>query len=168
MAENELIGKDPGVTGGVPHSKECLTPNASSTYDLSKRRLLRSVAAAGPVLLTLRSGALAAASCTPVKSVGVTVNSDGQIQFGTGSPSYGSSGTPGTPPADALAPQPDVCYILSADPQCPDMAPSNGNTPLGAVTFNSSTNTYTCGSYAPGTPTQVAILSWGAAQSISA
>ena len=53
-----------------------------AALNLSRRRLVRGAVVAAPVILTLRSGALAAASCVGVKVVNVSVN-QGQLAPGT-------------------------------------------------------------------------------------
>ena len=47
--------------------EETIARDASGNLDQRRRRLMRGVASAAPVVLTLRSGALAAASCTGAK-----------------------------------------------------------------------------------------------------
>jgi hypothetical protein len=47
----------------------------TDSLDLRRRRLLRGAAGIAPVVLTLRSGALAAASCTGVDKLDLTANS---------------------------------------------------------------------------------------------
>lgn len=54
-----------------------------AALNLSRRRLVRGAVVAAPVILTLRSGALAAASCVGVKVVNVSVNPQGQLPLGT-------------------------------------------------------------------------------------
>ena len=66
------------------HSKTSL-PELS----LSRRRLVRSVTAVAPLVLTLRSGAVVAAvSCVGAKAIGATTNGSGQI---TSFPNGGSA-----------------------------------------------------------------------------
>ena len=50
-----------------------------------RRRLVRGAVALAPVVLTLRSGALAAASCTGVRVFNVRTNGDGKFDAPTGS-----------------------------------------------------------------------------------
>jgi len=50
------------------HEQSAVLSVAADT-DMTKRRLVRGAVATAPVLLTLRSGALAALSCTPIKVV---------------------------------------------------------------------------------------------------
>ena len=55
----------------------------SSATDQRRRRLVRGAAAAVPVILTLRSGALAAASCTGAVAVDVETNKHARLPDGT-------------------------------------------------------------------------------------
>lgn len=48
------------------------TQQTSQATDFRRRRLIRGALGAAPVILTLRSGALAAASCTGAKALAVT------------------------------------------------------------------------------------------------
>ena len=48
--------------------------------DAGRRRVVRGAVALAPLVLTLRSGALAAASCTGVKIASVKVNDNGKIK----------------------------------------------------------------------------------------
>lgn len=66
-----------------------------------RRRLVRGAVALAPLVLTLRSGALAAASCTGAKTVNVTLDSNGK------------------PPASVGAVKGDVCYKVSDVNTCP-------------------------------------------------
>ena len=50
--------------------------------NLRRRRLVRGVTAVAPLILTLRSGALAAASCTGVKAINVSVASNNKPASG--------------------------------------------------------------------------------------
>lgn len=177
MAGNKLNDNEDGpeATGLSSNPGKVSAYAAVGAPDRNKRRLIRGAAVAGPVLLTLRSGALAAVSCTPVKSLGVTVN-NGEITIPSGFPSYNVA-DPG--------PEPDICYILSqSDPDCPigdGSASKTGNEPQGKVVRlerdvddgQGGTTTqvyYKCeGSNYSSTPGDgFAILSWSAAQSISA
>lgn len=64
--------------GQVPASGHDTGLNENSTMHQRRRRLVRGAAALAPLVLTLRSGALAAASCTGVKGF-YNVASNGQI-----------------------------------------------------------------------------------------
>lgn len=131
--------------------------------DLNKRKLVRGAVAAAPVLLTLRSGALAALSCTGAKALTVKVGADGKIDTTSGSPQY-------------ALPQPysngtgDICYETvtqcSANGQpvgnmISTTAPTNS--PGVAVTQNGSD--YYCGTSGLNTNTY-AILSATSATSL--
>lgn len=153
--QNTGLGEKPLPTAGAEEAN----PSISSIPDLKKRRLVRGAVAAAPVLLTLRSGALAAVSCTPVKAPSVTINKqfniNGVIQSGYSSPDAG--------PTD-----PDVCYTTINQGSCTTGIETTGNTPLGVVKFDNANSVYYCEGAPTGGPHTVAILSWGAAQSISA
>src|SRR5689334_19190075 len=65
---------------------ECSGKASVPDLNLKRRRLIRGVTAVAPLVLTLRSGALAAASCTGVKAINVSVAPNNKP----------SSGIPGT------------------------------------------------------------------------
>lgn len=64
---------DVALAGG-----DAVTASNSSTLDQRRRRLVRGAVAAAPLVLTLRSGALAAASCTGAKAVSTPLGNDGR------------------------------------------------------------------------------------------
>nr|AEQ20460.1 adenylylsulfate reductase subunit alpha protein [uncultured bacterium CSL132] len=61
---------------------------APADLNLRRRRLVRGVTAVAPLILTLRSGALAAASCTGVKAINVYVDSNNKPALGTPGEDY--------------------------------------------------------------------------------
>jgi len=63
---------------------EAVSPTTTSTMDERRRRLVRGVMAAAPLVLTLRSGALAAASCTGTKINPGVAATDGRARIRTG------------------------------------------------------------------------------------
>jgi hypothetical protein len=65
--------------------------------DQRRRRLVRGAAAFAPVVLTLRSGALAAASCTGAVVVSATFDADGKIT------------SSGVREGDFCVPSPQIC-----------------------------------------------------------
>ena len=67
-----------------------------------RRRLVRGAAALAPVVLTLRSGALAAASCTGAKTTNVALDNNGK------------------PPASVGAVKGDVCFKVTEVNTCPN------------------------------------------------
>ena len=77
--------------------------NKASVPDLNlrRRRLVRGAASIAPLVLTLRSGAVAAASCVGAKALNVTVDSSGKID-----------GTPGGAAAGD--------YCVTSVQECPD------------------------------------------------
>lgn len=54
-------------------------PNDASEGENQRRRVIRGVVACAPLVLTLRSGALAAASCTAAKVVAITTDDKGKF-----------------------------------------------------------------------------------------
>ena len=128
----------------------------TSTLNNKRRRLIRSAVALAPVVLTLRSGALAAASCTGARTVSTTLDSNGRVPTSVG----------------ALAN--DVCYKTSAPngvAVCPVHSTTKLENPPGEVTrypYNSTTKK--CGNSTTGIlsgGTNVAILSGTAASSFA-
>lgn len=128
-------------------------PETSSQHESAgRRRLVRGAVSIAPIVLTLRSGGLAAASCVPAKTVSTFVDINGQISSGVG------------------ATEGDTCYKATDVTLCPNPQSPNKleNLPL------SPTNRYTVsnGKCKSGTTTlkstNVAILSSGAATSFLA
>ncbi|WP_300454039.1 hypothetical protein [Accumulibacter sp.] len=99
---------DLALAGGDPASAD-----GGSTLDQRRRRLVRGAAAFAPLVLTLRSGALAAASCTGTKIRAATTDDRGRIETVGGdrirSGLIGSNDNPSTP---------DYCF-KNID-SCPD------------------------------------------------
>ncbi len=128
-----------GDMDSLSTSRGAVGSSVASGPDLAKRRLVRGAAAAAPMLLTLRSGALAASSCTGILGKNVTVADDGKITLGSGtSPSTYSTATAG-----------DVCFKDTTVTYCSDPLLNNtkvqsvgGGTP--ATVLNSGGNFY-CG-----------------------
>lgn len=69
---------------------EASAPGNIEQHENKRRRLIRGAVACAPLVLTLRSGALAAASCTAAKVVGVSTNNAGKF-----TPPSGSGVAPG-------------------------------------------------------------------------
>jgi hypothetical protein len=63
----------------------------SSVADQRRRRFVRGAAAVAPLVLTLRSGAVAAASCVGAKAVGATTNGSGKITLNGGTAAEGDA-----------------------------------------------------------------------------
>jgi hypothetical protein len=106
-----------------------------------RRRLVRGAAAFAPVVLTLRSGALAAASCTGAIQVDATIDNNGK-------PSPDAGVTKGDyclmrPPVDACDGQPGKVKTITLQPGEYTPVDNNGK----------------CGSFPKGT--RVAIISSG-------
>jgi len=81
----EAIGEAPESTQQLSVDKSATIPETTSIseLDLGRRRWVRGAAAVAPLVLTLRSGALAAASCTGAKLL-ASVDKDGVIVDTTG------------------------------------------------------------------------------------
>ena len=125
-----------------------LADGETANLDQGRRRLVRGVAAFAPLVLTLRSGALAAASCTGAKTVSATLDSHGR------------------PPAIVGAQAGDVCY-RATDVQACSSSPTTKlenvpGAPASSATIGSNGK---CGAFPGGT--QVAILSSSAATSFA-
>jgi len=102
---------------------------SSEQGNAGRRRLVRGAMALAPVVLTLRSGALAAASCTGAKVVSVTLDGNGTdsqnpSRIAAGDycvPNLKVCATPGkveTPPLDQI-----LDYeVASNDKKCPTFA----------------------------------------------
>lgn len=129
----------------VPASGHDTGLNETSTMHQRRRRLVRGAAALAPLVLTLRSGALAAASCTGVSQF-VTLDSNGKFAP--------------APPTQLN----DICVTYSVD-SCSDNKISFASK-LGIVVSTTDPNDplpYQCTGVT--TSEQVAILSANAAQS---
>jgi len=77
MKNAEPMEQAPKSTELVLASDEAGGLEMPSVADQRRRRLVRGAAAFAPVVLTLRSGALAAASCTGAKVLNVTLDNNG-------------------------------------------------------------------------------------------
>lgn len=125
---------------------------SSQNENAGRRRLVRGAVSIAPIVLTLRSGGLAAASCVPAKTVSTFVDNNGQISSSVG------------------AIDGDLCYKTADVTVCPNPQSPNKleNLP------GSPTNLYTVsnGKCKIGNTTlkntNVAILSSGAANSFLA
>lgn len=160
MSIESKIAAQPGQPEMANAAAAPAGPQAS-TPDLTKRRLMRGAAAAAPVLLTLRSGALAATSCTGVKAINPTVtmaNGNGSI------PNYGPNGSP-----------PDFCIAnITANTQCNgqnQVTTLQGGQQIGRVSISTDNNgnqQYSCaGDFSlNGTYSNVAIISSNAVTSL--
>jgi len=112
--------------------------------NVGRRRVVRGVVALAPLVLTLRSGALAAASCTGARTVNTILDNNAK------------------PPASVGAVEGDVCFKVSDVNTCPD-APTKLENIVGAPPGYTIGNNGKCGNLAGGT--NVAILSATAAAS---
>ena len=140
---SELLGSS------IMKNTESIDELAKPALDQRRRRLVRGAVAIAPVVLTLRSGALAAASCTGARTVSTTLDNNGR------------------PLASVGAQQGDVCY-KTTDVQvqvCPTSATQLENV-LGAPATSATIGTNgKCGAFPGGT--QVAILSSSSATSFA-
>lgn len=130
-------------------TESLLADRETAILNHRRRRLVRGVAAFAPVVLTLRSGALAAASCTGARTVSATLDNNGR------------------PPAIVGAQTGDVCY-RTTDVQVCSSSPTTKleNVPGAPTTSATIDASGKCGAFPGGT--QVAILSSSAATSFAA
>jgi hypothetical protein len=137
--------KTDALLGGQAPSIQAVRPDGP---DLRRRRLLRGAAGIAPVVITLRSGALAASSCVNTKAVVVTDN--------TGNFSSAESLAIG-----------DKCVVAYGNTDCTipsidSKAVTPGATKIGNVTTAASPN-FTCSGITPSSPgtttVNVAIIS---------
>lgn len=97
----------------APSSDRATASEGSHGVDGRRRRLLRGAAGMAPVIITLRSGGLAASSCVGTKALGST-NTSGDFTIATGGPisaggdrcvaNYSTSGSCPSP-ADQILPK---------------------------------------------------------------
>ena len=102
MENTEAMEQAPKSAELAVANGEASGSGVSSLADQRRRRLVRGAAAFAPMVLTLRSGALAAASCTGARTVSVHVDANGKIP-----PSVGAQAG-------------DTCYLSADVRQCPD------------------------------------------------
>ncbi len=76
MKTNESIDDSRGSTDLSPVDTGAVIQGAASTPENKRRRLVRGAVAFAPLVLTLRSGALAAASCTGARLVDIPENGE--------------------------------------------------------------------------------------------
>ena len=105
MKTNKSIDDSQGSMDLSPTTTEAVIQGAASAPENKRRRLVRGAVAFAPLVLTLRSGALAAASCTGARLV--QLPADGKFS-----------------PADAG----DVCINADFPPVCPDYPTTPGST----------------------------------------
>ena len=127
------------------HASVARSETAGQGADRGRRRLIRGAVAVAPVILTLRSGALAAASCTGVRVLTV------DVQGGVIQPPYQHQ-------------EGDYCVIAPETLNCPGEKISGG-LDGGTVVPHQSGNGYQC-SNITGNQTGVAILSSMSAASL--
>ncbi len=121
-------------------SSEMATSVGTSTPDSKRRRLVRGAVALAPLVLTLRSGALAAASCTGAKTVATALGENGLIDTGVG------------------AMDGDVCFKRSSTVNvCAEHPDTKLENPMGAPTESDTVSGGKCGNFTK--DTNVAILS---------
>lgn len=120
MKSTESIDETAASTGRSLADGEAVSPSQTPLMDQRRRRLVRGAMAVAPLVLTLRSGALAAASCTGVKIQSVAVKSDAGTVTSpdprAGEILTGGATVPASPPALAAG---DVCVAPLALTQCP-------------------------------------------------
>jgi len=148
MKTNESIDDSRGSTDLSPVDTGAVIQGAASTPENKRRRLVRGAVAFAPLVLTLRSGALAAASCTGARTYNgtavVTIPNNKKIPTSVGA-------APG-----------DTCYRATDVTLCPDQPWKLENPPLAPLTSTTVTGTAPddlhCGS-SPAWTGNVAILS---------
>ncbi len=106
MKSTESIDETAASAGRSLADGEAVSPSQASLMDQRRRRLVRGAMAVAPLVLTLRSGALAAASCTGVKIASVSVKN--------GAPRAGEILSPSAPLVAG-----DVCVAPGVLQQCP-------------------------------------------------
>lgn len=162
MKSTESIDETAASAGRSLADGEAVSPSQTSLMDQRRRRLVRGAMAVAPLVLTLRSGALAAASCTGVKIASVNVRNGtsrpGQLQVA----------------ASALAAG-DVCVQQGVLEACPDSISGRVSTsspvnitnsePI-AFQENGSNDYWTCGVGRQFQGQPVAILSSASATSM--
>ena len=132
-----------------PTDSDAAVRSSTSIPENKRRRLVRGAMAVAPLLLTLRSGALAASSCTGVKLTGVSVKSSNAIPPAT-DPRAGELLNPTKPlVAGDVCVQPGVLQNC-AGPQAGKVltsSPINGGNTLLIVPRDGGTGTdfWTCG-----------------------
>jgi hypothetical protein len=146
MKNAEPMEQAPKSTELVLASDEAGGLEMPSVADQRRRRLVRGAAAFAPVVLTLRSGALAAASCTGARTVNTTLDNSSK------------------PDSSVGAQQGDVCFKVTDVNTCPG-APNKLENGVGSPTPYVIGNNGKCGNLTGGT--QVAILSSTAADSFA-
>ena len=132
----------------------------TSTIHQRRRRLVRGAAALAPLVLTLRSGALAAASCTGVKIQSVAVLGDNSVQ-GEPGPFAGKIDTD----FEAIATG-DVCVPAGELRACGDGRVETSVRPSHFQTVEQQTDFWTCGPQRDFKNQSVAILSSTSATSM--
>ena len=132
---------------------------SSEQGNAGRRRLVRGAVALAPMVLTLRSGALAAASCTGTRLITTPDAGNGKLPQKTASD--------GTSLVGAPTPNPDKCVLIANEDKCV------GNKIVTRPTYAQETLTqagggdFTCGSSPPKFKgQQVAILSSASANSL--
>ena len=146
MKNTDAMERAPKSTELAAANDETSGSGVPLLADKRRRRLVRGAAAFAPVVLTLRSGALAAASCTGAKTVNTTLQSNGK------------------PPASVGAVQGDVCYKVTevnTGPSSPTKLENHVGSPFPYRIGDNGK----CGNLGGGT--QVAILSSTAATSFT-
>ncbi|MCM8595781.1 hypothetical protein [Accumulibacter sp.] len=120
MSMLDSRNQEQGASALTAAAREGNGVEQSSGADQRRRRMVRGAAALAPLVLTLRSGALAAASCTGVKVGSATVNSNA------------------TPPAGKInasnIAQGDVCVIQPLD-ACPNVSGKAVTTKIGVANY---------------------------------
>lgn len=141
MKSTESIDETAKSTDSSLADGEATGLGKASILDERRRHLIRGVAAAAPLVLTLRSGALAAASCTGTKVIAVGTNGSGQF----------------TAPTDSGVAEGDYCVanVQVCGPELPTKI-SGGTIDVGTISGPLPSGKFQCGTTGSRT---VAILS---------
>lgn len=120
MKSTESIDETAASTGRSLADGEAVSPSQTSLMDQRRRRLVRGAMAVAPLVLTLRSGALAAASCTGVKIASVPVKNGnpraGQLQVTTEMPALAAGDVCVQPGVLQQCPAPSTEKVLTSSP----------------------------------------------------
>ncbi len=172
MSDGKTIGETQVTTASASANGPQTPHEESRGADLGRRRLIRGAAGIAPVVLTLRSGALAASSCVGAIATGA---STGPHDPTSPNPTNSAPFSP-VPSGAAVVSPAQQCIANANTADCPPshihgtLAPGGGGTPIGdVITINLKAGGTTLG--CSGTPnsainqTNIAILSSTAATS---
>lgn len=153
MKSTESIDETAASTGRSLADGEAVSPSQTSLMDQRRRRLVRGAIAAAPLVLTLRSGALAAASCTgtKIKIADASTDSNGKIK---------NAGSDATGLLDFVNNPSQTDYCFKSVDKCSDptaalegkISTSDGND-LSVPVYKAANGKFYCGGTPGGSPT---------------